>query len=119
MTTLEHNYPLYIAIWFGLSLITLWLFRVIPRRMKEVKDPQTKSSLFTILIVTGIPPLLACVIVPAVFIIGDNGMEPIYRYGWSALVLIFVIYFFIKQKSRKEDSPDIREIKKNDYIQMK
>lgn len=118
MIVLEHNYPVYIAIWFVLSLITLWLFRVIPKKMKATDDQQSKNSFFTILIVLGIPFLLVSVLGPLVFIIGDGGMSKLYRYIWGGLSLVFVIYFLIKQKGRKEDSPDIRGIKKNDYMQM-
>lgn len=117
MTVLDHNYPAYIVIWFLLSLVTLWLFRAIPRKMRATDDQQSKNSLFSILIILGIPFLLVSVLGPLLFIIGDKGMGSVYRYIWGGLALIFVVYFLIKQKSRKEDSPDIPGIKKNDYMQ--
>jgi uncharacterized membrane protein len=97
---LEHNYPLYILIWLGVSLTALFIFRVIPKKMKQIDDKQTKNSLFTIMIFFGLPLMLASVVAPLVFIIGDKNMEPLYRYGWIGLISVFLIYFFIKQKSR-------------------
>jgi len=99
---LEHNYPLYIAIWLGVSLFTLFIFRSIPRKMKEIEDRQTKNSLFVIMIFFGLPLMLAAVLGPLIFIIGDKNMEPLYRYGWIGLISVFLIYFFIKQKSRSD-----------------
>lgn len=96
---LEHNYPLYIAAWFGITIFILWLFRFMSRKMKNTDDHQTKSSLFTITIFLGIPLLLAAVIGPLIFIIGDKNMLPLYRYAWIGLIGIFVVYFIFKQKS--------------------
>lgn len=97
---LEHNYPLYILIWLGVSLTVLFIFRVIPKKMKQIEDKQTKNSLFTIMIFFGLPLMLVAVVSPLIFIIGDKNMEPLYRYGWIGLISVFLIYFFIKQKSR-------------------
>jgi L-asparagine transporter-like permease len=105
---LDHNYPLYIVFWFIISLITLWLFKVVSRKMRETEDKQTKNSLFTILIVIGIPLLLAAVLGPLVFIIGDKNMEGIYRILWAGLILIFMIYFYIKQRTPKEQKSEFQ-----------
>lgn len=99
---LEHNYPVYIAIWLGISLLTLFIFRAIPKKMKQIEDRQTKNSLFSIMIFFGIPLMLAAVVGPLIFIIGDKNMEPLYRYGWIGLISVFLIYFFVKQKSRRD-----------------
>jgi hypothetical protein len=98
---IEHNYPLYIAVWFVISILTLIVFRLIPKKMKETRDKQTKSSLFTIMIVIGLPLLMAAVLGPLIFLIGDKNMDSAYRYTWYGLLFIFVIYFFIKQRSPK------------------
>ena len=105
---LDHNYPLYIVFWFIISLITLWLFKVVSRKMRETEDKQTKNSLFTILIVIGIPLLLASVLGPLIFIIGDKNMEGLYRILWSGLILIFMIYFYIKQRTPKEQKSEFQ-----------
>jgi uncharacterized membrane protein len=97
---LEHNYPLYILIWLGVSLTALFIFRFIPKKMKQIEDKQTKNSLFTIMIFFGLPLMLAAVAAPLIFIIGDKNMEPLYRYGWIGLISVFLIYFFLKQRSR-------------------
>src|SRR5262245_46571350 len=100
---IEHNYPVYIAVWLVLSMLTLWFFRAMGRKMKNTEDRQTKSSLFTIMIVLGLPMLLAAVLLPLVFIIGDKNMGLYYKLTWSSLILIFIIYFFKKQRSSKEE----------------
>lgn len=98
---LYHNYPVYMVIWLVVSLLTLWLFKVISRKMRETEDHQAKNSLFTILIITGFPLLLIAVLGPLVFIIGDKNMWSVYRLIWGGLILVFLIYFLIKQKTPK------------------
>jgi len=68
--------------------------------MKVVADPETKNSLYTILIFIGVPLLLASVLTPAVFLIGDKNMDDVYRIVWGGLCLGFVVYFLIKQKTK-------------------
>jgi hypothetical protein len=70
--------------------------------MKNVEDRQTKSSLFTIFVVTGIPLLMISILGPLVFIIGDKNMDVTYKGVWGSLVSVFVVYFFIKQRSTKK-----------------
>jgi hypothetical protein len=83
-------------------MITLLLFRFVPKKMKTVSDQQTKDSLFTILIFTGMPLLLASVLTPAIFIIGDKDMELAYKIVWLTLCLPFIIYFIIVNKNRRK-----------------
>jgi hypothetical protein len=104
---LFHNYPIYILIWLGVSLLTLWLFKVVSRKMRETEDKQTKNSFFTILVVVGLPLLLISVLGPLVFIIGDKNMWLPYRLVWSGLILIFAVYFFIKQRTPKEEGQNL------------
>jgi len=68
--------------------------------MKETDDKQIKNSLYTILIFIGIPFLMVSVLAPPVFLIGDKEMDLVYELIWGGLCLIFVIYFFIKQRSK-------------------
>ncbi len=103
---LNHNYPVYILFWLIISIATLWLFKVLSRKMRETEDKQTKNSFFTILIIVGIPLLLAAVLGPLVFIIGDKNMANIYRILWGGLILIFMIYFYIKQRTPKDPIED-------------
>jgi len=95
-----NNYTVIIPIWLAVSLTTLLLFRFLPKKMKEIADPQTKNSLYTILIFIGLPLLLASVLTPAAFLIGDKNMENGYRIVWGALCLGFVVYFIIKQMNK-------------------
>jgi Na+/proline symporter len=100
MEVLIHNYPLYIAVWLAVSLFTLFIFRVIPKKMKQVEDKETKNSLFTIMIFIGLPLLLIAVLGPMVFIVGDAGMDMNYKLVWGGLILVFLLYFFMKQRSK-------------------
>ena len=95
---LEHNYPLYIGVWFAATIFILWFFRFMYRKSRDTEDRQTKSSLFTITVILGIPLLLATVIGPLVFIIGDKNMLSLYRYIWIGLIGIFILFLIYKQK---------------------
>ncbi|HWA07747.1 MAG TPA: hypothetical protein VG961_14445 [Ignavibacteria bacterium] len=96
---LEHNYAVYIALWFLMTLFILWFFRFMTRKMRNTDDRQTKSSLFTITMFFGIPLLLTIVVGPLFFLIGDKNMESEYRYLWLGLIGAFLIYFIFKQKN--------------------
>ncbi|MCC6864874.1 MAG: hypothetical protein IT280_01800 [Ignavibacteria bacterium] len=98
---LEHNYPVYIAVWFVITVFLLWFFRFMYKKMRNTDDRQTKSSLFTITMFFGIPILIASVLGPLFFLIGDKNMPAEYRYLWLGLIAVFIIYFFIKQKTKK------------------
>ncbi len=95
---LSHNYPVYITIWFVVTIFILWFFRFMSHKMKNTDDRQTKSSLFTITVLVGIPLLLIAVMVPLIFIIGDKNMNSAYRYLWMGLIGVFLLYFIIKQR---------------------
>lgn len=100
--TIEHNYPVYIAVWFAVSILTLLIFKGIPRKMKKIEDRQSRNSLFTIMIFIGLPLLLLSVLAPLIFVIGDKNMEFHYKVIWIGLILVFLIYFLKKQKSNKK-----------------
>ena len=102
--TIEHNYPVYIAVWFAASILTLLIFKGLGRRMKKTEDRQTKNSIFTIMIFIGLPLLLISVLAPLIFVIGDKNMEFHYKAIWIGLVTVFLVYFFMKQKSGKSDA---------------
>jgi len=95
---LEHNYPLYITIWLVITVFILWFFRFMTRKMRDTDDRQTKSSLFTITMFLGIPLLIAVVVGPVFFLIGDKNMDSEYRYLWLGLISIFLLYFLFKQR---------------------
>lgn len=99
MQLLEHNYPLYITIWFVMTVFILWFFRFMTGKMRNTEDRQTKSSLFTITIFLGLPMILAIVVGPLFFLIGDKNMEPEFRYLWIGLIGVFLLYFIIKQRN--------------------
>jgi len=95
-----NKYIIYISVWFIISVITLLLFRFIPKKMKEITDKDTKNSLYTILIFIGIPFLLVSVLAPPVFLIGDKNMDLVYELIWGGVCMVFVIYFIITKRSR-------------------
>ncbi len=95
---LSHNYPVYIAIWFIVTVFILWFFRFMYRKSRETEDRQTKSSLFTITVILGVPLLLFTVIGPLIFIIGDKNMQPVLRYLWIGLIAIFILFLIFKQR---------------------
>lgn len=97
---LEHNYPVYIAVWLLISVFIIWFFRFMYNKMRDTDDRQTKSSLFTITMFFGIPLLLVSVLGPLFFLIGDKNMPPVYMYTWIALIAVFIIYFVYKQRSK-------------------
>jgi hypothetical protein len=100
MEIVEHNYPVYIGVWFAVSLFTLFIFRVIPKKMKNIEDRQTKNSLFTIMIFLGLPLMLVSILGPMIFIVGDAGMDLSYKLIWGGLIILFLIYFFMKQRTK-------------------
>lgn len=95
-----NKYIIIISVWFVISLVTLFLFRFIPGKMKRISDPQSKNSLFVILIFLGIPLLMISILTPLVFIIGDKNIDLIYEIIWVGLCLFFAVYFVLKQRSR-------------------
>ncbi len=97
---IEHNYPVYIAAWLVLSVFIIWFFRFMYRKMRETDDRQSKSSLFTITMFFGIPVLIAVVLGPLFFLIGDKNMSEGYRYIWIGLIIVFLFYFFMKQRTK-------------------
>jgi len=102
MQLIEHNYPVYIAAWLVLSVFIIWFFRFMYRKMRDTDDRQTKSSLFTITMFFGIPVLIAVVLGPLFFLIGDKNMSQEYRYIWIFLIIIFLIYFVAKQRTKNK-----------------
>ncbi|MCI0450196.1 MAG: hypothetical protein L0Y79_10520 [Chlorobi bacterium] len=95
------NYTLYIVIWLAVTVLALLIFKTVPRKMKQLDDRQIKNSLFTLLVFIGVPLVMAAVLGPLVFIIGDKNMAVEYKLVWGALVLVFAIYFLIKQRTPK------------------
>lgn len=99
---LVHDYTIYIAVWFAISVFLLWFFRFMYGKMRLTEDRQTKSSLFFITMFFGIPLLITAVMGPLFFLIGDKNMSPEHRYIWIGLIVILLIYFFAKQKTRNK-----------------
>ncbi len=95
---LSHNYPVYIAIWFIVTVFILWFFRFMYRKSRETEDRQTKSSLFTLTVILGIPLLLVTVIGPLIFIIGDKNMQPVFMYVCIGLIAIFILFLIFRQR---------------------
>lgn len=96
------SYLIYILIWIGLVVFLAFLFRIFPAKMKDAKDPQTKSSLFTILMLFAIPLILIIVIAPIIIIAGDETMPAGYKYVFGVVVLAAIGFMMYLQRSKKE-----------------
>jgi hypothetical protein len=94
-------YTIELIVWIVLVLFTIFLFRKIPAKMKETESPRTKSALFTLLIVLGIPSILVESIGPILIIAGDYHMPAVYKYVFSGEILVVIIYFLSTQRSKK------------------
>lgn len=97
-----NNYLLYILIWAGLLVIIGILFKVIPAKIKETKDPQTKSSLFTILMLFTVPLILIIVIAPIIMIAGDENMPSEYKYAYGIIAFLVIIYLLFIQRNKNK-----------------
>ncbi len=78
------------------------LFKVFPVKMKEAKDPQTKSSLFTILMMLAIPLILIVVIAPILIIAGDENMPVEYKYAFGVIAIMVIVYFIFTQRGKRK-----------------
>ena len=95
-------YLIYILVWIGLLIFLAILFKILPAKMKEAKDPQTKSSLFTILMMFAIPLILVVVVGPIVLIAGDENMPVDYKYTFGVIAFLVIVYLLSIQRSRKK-----------------
>ncbi len=96
-------YIVYIIVWVILLILLAILFRVLPPKMKEAKDMQTKNSLFTILMIFAIPLILLVVIAPIVIVAGDENMPGKYKYAFGVIALVVVAYILYLQRSKRRD----------------
>lgn len=101
MKVIEHNYTIYIISWLIISMLLPLFFKSMYRKIQNTDDAQTRNTLFTLTMFTGIPVLIISLIFPLIFIIGDSGMNSLYRYTWAGLYMGFIFYFLIKQRSGK------------------
>ncbi len=94
-------YTIELIVWIVLVLFTIFLFRKIPAKMKVSENPQTKSSLFTLLLILGIPLILFESIAPILILAGDHNMPVVYKYIFGGEILAVVIYFLSTQRSKQ------------------
>jgi len=95
-------YLIYILVWAALLVILGILFKVLPAKMKEAKDPQTKSSLFTILMLFAVPIILIVVIAPIIIIAGDENMPVEYKYAFGVIAFPVIVYIIFLQRGKKK-----------------
>jgi putative copper export protein len=98
------NYLLDISVWLGLLLILLVLFKILPAKIRNTEDRQTKNSLFALLMMLSIPLILVCVIGPVILVAGDENMPEKYKYAFGIIALIAVGYIIYLQSTRKKES---------------
>ena len=102
----EHNYPLYIFIWLAAVIFVHFFFRYMYRKIKNTEDRATANSLFTVTVFIGIPVIIAVIIGPLVFIIGDSAMGSEYRIIWTTLIIVFGTYYLYRQSASKSKRRD-------------
>jgi archaellum biogenesis protein FlaJ (TadC family) len=98
------NYLIYLLVWIGVLFLLGVLFKLIPKKMKETKNIQTKNTMFTILMLIGIPLTLIAVIGPIVLVAVDEDMPLKYRYGFGIIALLIVGYMLFLQMAKKKES---------------
>ena len=96
-------YTVELIIWIVLVFFTIFLFRKIPAKMRETESPQTKSALFTLLMVLTIPLILFESIAPILILAGDHNMPVVYKYIFGGEILAVVIYFLFIQRSKQPE----------------
>ena len=96
-------YIIYILVWAALLVFLGILFKVLPAKMKETKDPQTKSSLFTVLMLFAVPIILIVVIAPIVIIAGDENMPVEYKYTFGVISFCVIVYILLLQRGKKKE----------------
>jgi amino acid permease len=93
---LEDN-SLYIIVWIGILVLLFLLFKVLPKKMKQTEDRQTKNSLFAIMLILGIPLILIAIIAPILLVAGNENMPVIFKYGYGIISLAVVAYLIYLQ----------------------
>ena len=96
------NYLLYFLVWVGLLLILLLIFKILPAKMRNTEDRQTKNSLFALFMMLVIPLVLVCIIAPIILIMGDENMPDKYEYAFGIIALIAAGYIVYLQTARKK-----------------
>ncbi|RPI16993.1 MAG: hypothetical protein EHM58_10765 [Ignavibacteriae bacterium] len=93
-------YLIYLLVWLSIILILNILYRVLPKKMKETENQQTKNTLFTILLFTSIPLILIAFIAPILILAGDKAMPGDYKIYFVVIAAVSIIASFtIKKKS--------------------
>jgi cytochrome c biogenesis factor len=95
------SYLIYLLVWVGILFLLGVLFKLIPDRMKETKNIQAKNTMFTILMLLGIPLILIAVIGPVILVAGDESMPLKYKYGFGIIALLVIGYIIFLQAGKK------------------
>jgi|GEM_PF-2246055 len=93
-----NHYLFYTAIWAAIASIVILLFKFIPRRMKEMENSGTKSFMFMILMVIGLPLIIFEFLVPIVIIMGNHNMPINEKIYFGILVIVFIFLFLMRNK---------------------
>jgi hypothetical protein len=97
-------YLIYLIIWLAIVIVLNILFRVLPLKMKDTKDPQTKNTLFAILLFSSIPLILICFIAPILILAGDKEMPSDYKIYFVIIAAIAIIGSFSLKKRKSKES---------------
>lgn len=105
-----NHYLIYTGIWVAIATIIILLFKYIPRRMKETESSGTKSFLFMILMVVGLPLILFEFLAPIIIIMGNQDMPANEKIYFGIIVVIFIFFFMMRNKvfkgKDKEENPE-------------
>src|SRR6185369_9001152 len=93
-----NHYLFYTGIWVTIASIIILLFKFIPRWMKETESHSTKSFLFMILMVVGLPLILFEFLAPIIIIMGDHTMPLNHKIYFGIIVVIFIFLFLMRNK---------------------
>ena len=93
-------YLTYLLVWIAIIIILNLLYRVLPVKMKETEDPETKNTLFTLLLVSSVPLLLIAFLAPIIILAGDENMPDIYKIYFVLIAVTLITASFILKKKK-------------------
>lgn len=97
-----NTYEIELVCWLGLILFVIVFVRSLTRKIKNTEEPQTKNSLFTLMLLIAIPVILFEIIAPIMILIGDKQMPVIYKYIFVGEIILVLVYFLSTQRSKRK-----------------
>lgn len=104
-----NHYLFYTGIWIAIACIIILLFKLIPRKMKETESAGTKSFLFMILMVAGLPLIIFEFLAPIVIIMGNHNMPANEKIYFGLIVILFIFLFMMRNRVFKGKNQDTEQ----------